>query len=222
MGLKGRVAVVTGASSGIGRAVAIGFAREGADVILFARDPKRLGQVSREVRSEGAKALVVRGDVGVEEDVRRIGEAVRDLGRVDVLVNNAGIVHVHKPVHELPVEVWDRVIQTNLRGAFLASRQVIPFMLERGYGRIINVTSGVKHSALRAAYGVSKSALDALTFTLAAEYGDSGILVNALDPGVVRSGLLPDYPVPAESVVPTAIEMATLAAGGTNGEIFYV
>jgi len=221
MKLEDKRVLVTGASSGIGRAIAIGFAEEGADLILFARDRLRLGQVADRVMEIGRDCIIVRGDVGEEEDVKKAAMAVEKFGGVDVLVNNAGIVHVHLPVHELPVEVWDRVMATNLRGPYLMCHYMIPFMLESGSGRIINVTSGVKHSAERGAYGVSKSALDALTFTLAEEYGHEDILVNALDPGVVRSGLLPSYPVSAETVVPTALEMATLPKGGPNGEIFY-
>ncbi len=147
--LEGRTALVTGASRGIGRAIALAFAREGADVAInYARqadtsDPEAAAGVASEVTAFGRRSLVVEADVAIEAAVRSMVERVHaEFGRVDILVNNAGFVTLSL-VETMEVDLWDQIIATHLRGTFLVTRMVLPGMLERGNGRIINIASQI-------------------------------------------------------------------------------
>jgi NAD(P)-dependent dehydrogenase (short-subunit alcohol dehydrogenase family) len=219
--LAGRVALITGASGCIGRAIALGFAEAGADVVLVARRVRPLVELTHAVQAGGRRALLVVADVAVERAMKRVLQQV-DLvfPRIDILVNNAGVLPPMQPAHEMPLSDWDRVLAVNLRGPFQLSRLVLPRMLEAGYGRIINVTGDGKAEPGQGAYAVSKTALRLLTQIMGRELKGTGVLVNALDPGRVRSEMAPDAPEEPESVVPLAIRLASLPKRGATGREF--
>jgi len=221
--LAGRVALITGASSGIGRAVALGFAEAGADLVLVARRAHRLVEVVQAAEARDRRALLVVADVAGERAVRRVlHQASLVFPRIDILVNNAGMFQPRQLAHETAPAEWDRLLEVNLRGPFLFCRYVVPRMVEAGYGRVINVTSAYKAEPGYGAYSVSKAALWALTRVMAGELKGTGVLVNALDPGWVRSEMSPDGGAPPESVVPVAVRLASLPGRGPSGREFAV
>jgi NAD(P)-dependent dehydrogenase (short-subunit alcohol dehydrogenase family) len=191
--LHDRVVVVTGASSGIGEATAIAFARAGAKVVLAARRAERLAALRAKIESDGGTALDVVADVTDEAAVIALFGATLDaFGAIDVLVNNAGIAD-GSPTDELSLERWRAVIDANLTSAFLCSREALKAMKPRGRGRIINIGSlsarvPREHSA---AYAASKFGLDGLTRSLAVDARASGIAVSIFHPGMVVSELAP-------------------------------
>ena len=188
--LEGQVAVVTGASRGIGRAIAIDFARAGADVVVSARSsesapsklPGTIEQTAREVEAEGRRALAVATDVTDEAQVQALAErTLAEFGRIDILVNNAGI-SFPAPFAQTPLKRWDLVMNVNLRGPVMCTQAFLPTMLERGSGRIINISSYLAEVMMPGmmSYSVSKIALEKLTQYLADELQPKGIAVNAL------------------------------------------
>jgi NAD(P)-dependent dehydrogenase (short-subunit alcohol dehydrogenase family) len=183
--LAGRVAVVTGGSRGLGKAMAMAVGSAGAGVALVARDAAALDAVAEQVRGEGAGVATFQTDVTDEAQVARLKDDVlARFGRVDIVINNAG-VNVRKNVEDFTLEEWNRVLDTNLTSAFLMCRAFVPQMKGRGYGRIINMTSIMSHVSLpgRAAYSASKAGLLGLTKTLALELAAEGITVVAISPG---------------------------------------
>jgi NAD(P)-dependent dehydrogenase (short-subunit alcohol dehydrogenase family) len=185
--LDGKVAIVTGASSGIGRAAAALFAREGAKVVVAARRREQLDDLVAHIEAAGGVAAAVAGDVKDEDFARAlVRTAVERFGGLDVAFNNAGALGELGPTHEISPPGWRDTIETNLTGAFLAARHQVPAMLRRGGGSIIFTSSFVGHTKGvpgTAAYAASKAGLIALTMTMAAELGARGIRVNALLPG---------------------------------------
>ncbi|HUP53797.1 MAG TPA: SDR family NAD(P)-dependent oxidoreductase [Longimicrobiales bacterium] len=187
MSLKGRGAVVTGGGRGIGRAVARALAEAGAAVVVSARSTKEIEAVAAELVADGHTAHAVTCDVADEASVKALAaEAVKLLGTVDVLVNNAGIA-LSNPVKRLPLEEWNRIMAINATGTFLCTRAFIQGMIDRGWGRVINVASvaGLRGGRYIAAYSASKHAQIGFTRALAAEVADQGITVNAICPGYV-------------------------------------
>jgi len=187
MSLKGRGAVVTGGGRGIGRAVARALAEEGAAVVVSARSTKEIEAVAAELVAAGHAAHAVTCDVADEASVKTLAEAAAKLlGTVDVLVNNAGIA-LSNPVKRLPLEEWNRIMAINATGTFLCTRAFIQGMIDRGWGRVINVASvaGLRGGRYIAAYSASKHAQIGFTRALAAEVADQGITVNAICPGYV-------------------------------------
>ena len=186
--LKGRTALVTGASQGIGRAIALAFAREGANVAVTARSRDKLDSLVDEARSAGARALAIPADIGVESEVTHIADtAVKQFGGVDILVNNAAIIHSRIPVSQMDPQLFRDVLNVNLTGAFLITKAVLPGMINNGYGKVINISSigGRKGAAGRSAYRITKAGLISFTESLAAEVKQHGIDVNAICPGGV-------------------------------------
>jgi len=188
--LDGKVCLVTGASRGLGRAVALEFARQGASLVINSRpsSAKDLADTERQLRLIGAPVLSVTADVSQRTDVERLaGESLMRFGRVDVLVNNASALGPTPMPYlvDYPIEDFNAVLQTNLAGPFMLTRALVGQMLARGSGSIINVSSdaGVVGYPTWGAYGVSKAALDQLTRTWAAELESSGVRVNSVDPG---------------------------------------
>lgn len=190
--LQDRVVLVTGAGSGIGEAMALAFAREGARLLLADIDPARVEAVVARAHETGAEAVGQVADVSDEASVRgMVGAALDAFGRVDVACNNAGILDRLVPVHDLSDELWDRVMGVNLTGAFRVCRAVLPGMLERGAGVIVNTHSISSHLGGRggAAYTVSKHGILGLTRAIAATYGDRGIRCNGIAPGSVETNI---------------------------------
>ncbi|HEX6728803.1 MAG TPA: SDR family NAD(P)-dependent oxidoreductase [Pyrinomonadaceae bacterium] len=186
MKLENQTAIVTGAGRGIGKEIVLALAREGANVVLAARDEQALLDVAQQVRNMDRRAHVVKTDVSNEDQVNAmVDSAIKEFGRVDILVNNAGVVGPTAPVTDVTREQWDEVLAINLTGAFLCARAVIPHMLERRSGSIINIASiaGKLAYALRSPYAVSKWGMLGLSRTLAQELGEHNIRVNAICPG---------------------------------------
>jgi NAD(P)-dependent dehydrogenase (short-subunit alcohol dehydrogenase family) len=186
--LRGKVVMITGASRGLGRALALACAREGANLVISSRSEDSLGTVAGEAEEMGAEVLAIPADVSVRSDVERlVDESGRHFGRVDVLVNNAGLLGPRVPIEEYPEDEWRRVLDANLTAPFLLSKVIIPHLPEGG--SIVNVTSGVsvEGRAEWGAYSVSKFGMEGLTQILAAELKDRGIRVNSVDPGGMRT-----------------------------------
>jgi NAD(P)-dependent dehydrogenase (short-subunit alcohol dehydrogenase family) len=191
--VRGRVAVITGGGRGIGEAVALAFSREGATIVLAARSASELAQVEAKVRAAGGAAVAIPTDVSSPTEVSRLVRRALDaFGRVDVLVNAAGIVGPVGPLWDADPEAWKQTVEVNLYGTFLCCRAVVPHMMERRGGHIVNFSGGGAASPLprMAAYGASKAAVVRLTETLAEELRPFNIAVNAIAAGMVDTRLL--------------------------------
>ncbi len=183
--LAGRVAVITGGSKGLGKAMAESLGRAGAKLALVARNATELSATAKELNAAGAEAEAFPADVTNEADVRRIEQAiVQRFGKVHILINNAGI-NIRKSITEFSLEEWNRVVDTSLTAAFLCCRSFVPHMKGQGYGRILNMTSIMSHVAIagRTAYASAKHGLLGLTRALALELTGEKITVNGLSPG---------------------------------------
>ncbi len=183
--LQGKVALVTGASKGLGKAMALALAKAGAKLALVSRDEKLLAETAAAIAALGAEAAVFPADVSEEAQVLALEKAVAErLGRVAILVNNAGI-NLRKAITEFTLEEWNRVQATNVTSVFLMCRAFVPHMQGRGYGRILNLTSIMSHVSLpgRTAYATSKTALLGFTKSLALELAPDAITVNGISPG---------------------------------------
>jgi NAD(P)-dependent dehydrogenase (short-subunit alcohol dehydrogenase family) len=240
--LSGQVALVTGASRGLGRAMAGALARAGASLALCARDPAALAAARDELRAAGHRAEAFPMDVVSPESVRAaVVAALAAFGRIDVLVNDAG-VNVRKPVLELSPEEWDRVLDTNLKGYFLVAREVVPQMIARGRGKVINVSSifGNLVQPNQLAYAASKGGIVQMTKVMALEWAKQGVNVNAIAPSYCETPLTeplrrdPErnrYIVERtpmgrwgkpEDLVGTAIYLASRASDFVTGQVLYV
>jgi NAD(P)-dependent dehydrogenase (short-subunit alcohol dehydrogenase family) len=189
--LTGRVAVVVGGTSGIGRAIALGLAEAGADVVPTSRRLEQVETTAREIRERGRRSLEVVSDVTDKASLQKVLEAcIENFGKVDILVNSAGKTK-RAPTVEVSDEDWNDILETNLTGTLRACQVFGRHMLERGYGRIINIASLSSFVALYevAAYAASKAAVASLTKSLAIEWATRGVLVNAIAPGVFRTAL---------------------------------
>ncbi len=239
-GLEGRVAIVTGASRGIGRAVAASLAEDGASVVVSGRDAARVEMVAKELEALGVPVLAVPGDVSRREDVERVvGRARERFGRIDILVNNAGIIRDALLVR-MKDEDWDEVLNVNLRGAFLMTRAAAKVMIRQKGGRIINITSaaGAMGNAGQANYSAAKAGLIGLTRSAARELAHWGILVNAVAPGLIdtdmaaaippeaREALLAQMPLKRIGVAREVAEVVRFLAGDgasyVTGQVIHV
>ena len=193
--LANKVCVITGAGSGIGRASALLFAREAGCVVVADVDKAGADETVRQIKSEGGAASSFIVDVTDAAAAKRLAEnAAATYGRIDVLFNNAGISGVGS-LHETSEELWDRVMAVNVRGVFLISKFVVPHMLERRAGSIINMSSTIADIGLaqRASYAASKGAILALTRAMQVDYAPFGIRVNALSPGTIHTPFVEKY-----------------------------
>ena len=224
MQLKDKVAIVTGAGRGIGKAIAEAFAKEGALVVCSARSVDEINAVA-----ESVGGLAIPCDVADETDICSMVDATVDAyGRIDILVNNAGAV-ARLPVHELPVQDWDHVMNVNLRGLFLCTKYALPSMLEQGSGCIINISSGagVVGPRNRSAYAASKHGVMGFTKTLVAEYLYQGIRSHVILPDATVSRMRsegfpnedPDSIIQAEDIADAAVFLATQPATAHTMEI---
>ncbi|MGH7795137.1 MAG: SDR family NAD(P)-dependent oxidoreductase [Candidatus Binatia bacterium] len=227
--LSGKVALITGGSRGIGRAVAGAYAREGAAVFICGRNQNDVAAALGELRQAGGEADGAAGDVGVPKHAQRVVDAVMArCGKVDVLVNNASILGPREPITNYPIAVWQEVLRINLTGIFLMTRVVLPIMAARRAGSIINVTSGVgrRGKARWGAYAVSKAGVENFTQVLAEEAKELQIRVNAVNPAATRTTMraaaYPDedpltLPTP-EEIVPVFLYLASDESAGITGQ----
>jgi 3-oxoacyl-[acyl-carrier protein] reductase len=216
--LAGHVALVTGASQGIGRACAIALAQDGASVALAARNEEKLKQVVEEISATGGKAQAFRMDVSSEDEVKiAIKMAIDSFGKVDILVNNAGVTR-DQLVMRMKRADWDEVIKTNLTGPYLCIQQVIGSMLKQRWGRIINITSifGQIGQAGQANYASSKAGLIGLTMAVAREVASRNITVNAVAPGWIETAMTEVLSADLKEQMAKAIP---LGRAGTDAEV---
>ena len=188
--LHDQIAVVTGASRGIGRSIARRLASLGAHVVLCARHRDDLDRLAAELHSAGHQATVFPLDLAQATQIDALAQAIREqFQRCDIVVNNAGLGHMGPPLHQMAPQDWDRLMAVNLRGPFLMIRAFAPLMIERGSGHIINISSLAGHNPLKngAAYAASKWGLNGLTYSVAEELRDHGIRVSVIAPGSVNT-----------------------------------
>lgn len=194
--LKNKVALVTGSGRNLGKAIALGLAEAGADVVVTSRTLVEVEKVSEDIIKMGKRSAAFKMDVTHFEQVQDVvNEIIKKFGRIDILVNNSAIRH-NKPVLELPVAEWREVIDTNLTGAFLCCKAVGPHMIKQRYGRIINIASraGIRGRANASSYCASKGALIQLNKALALEWAPHNILVNAVAPGLIITDRTSEMP----------------------------
>jgi 3-oxoacyl-[acyl-carrier protein] reductase len=218
MSLSGRVAFVTGASQGIGRTCALRLARDGAAIAVAARNKEKLDELVAEITSGGGKAVAFPLDVADEDQVKStVKEAIAQLGKIEILVNNAGITR-DQLVMRMKRADWDAVLQTNLTSAYFLIQQVITSMLRQKWGRIINITSifGQMGQAGQANYAASKAGLIGLTMAIAREVGSRNITCNAVAPGFIETAMTA---VLSDEFKQTAIKQIPLGRVGTPEDV---
>ncbi|MGI0092222.1 MAG: SDR family NAD(P)-dependent oxidoreductase [Nitrososphaerales archaeon] len=240
MNLAGKVAIVTGGARGIGAAIATAYAREGAKVVITSRTRSELDITAKAIQSQGGEVLPIQGDVSNIKDVERVVQtALGQFGKIDILVNNAGVSGSTKDLHEMSEAEWDKVINTNVKGYFLFTKTVLPHMLNKHTGNIINMTSGAglkrpRTYVMSIVYSVSKFAIEGLTHVVSVRLRGTGVNINALNPGPVKTKLL-DFLSPdewdanskelgerkqPESASNLAIYLGSLKPGEVSGETF--
>ncbi len=216
--LKNKVVVVTGGSRGIGEAIAVLLAENGAHIVISARKDEDLKRVSDLIKNKKGSCEYTAADVSDEKQAANLAaEVIKNHGRIDILVNNAG-VGIYKPFIDSSLEDWDRVINTNLRGPFLCSKAFVPFMIKQGSGLIINIISGAGKTPMKnlSIYCASKFGLAGLTESMKKELGDFGIKVLNFYPGYVKTSFFTNYPadfrLPADAKEPEAVAGEVLNA----------
>jgi 3-oxoacyl-[acyl-carrier protein] reductase len=218
MSLSGRVALVTGASQGIGRTCALRLAKDGATVVAAARNQEKLNELVTEITAARGKATAFTLDVADENQVKEtVKAAITQFGKIDILVNNAGITR-DQLVMRMKRADWDAVLQTNLTSAYLCIQSVIPSMLKQRWGRIINITSvfGQMGQAGQANYSASKAGLIGLTMAIAREVGSRNITSNAIAPGFIETAMTA---VLSEEFKQTAVKQIPLGRVGTSDDV---
>ena len=218
MDLKNKIILITGAGSGLGRALAIAAGQAGAKVVCAGRRIDRIQQTAEEVTKAGGEGTAVEMDVTDPKSVEKAVHQAEKVGPIEILINNAGIITGLKAVQELPIEEWDRIMATNVRGPYLLIRAILPGMIQRGFGRIVNISAPIKHLPKASAYCASKCALDSLTKAVSYELKGLDILVNAVEPPFLDTEMHKGGKRP-EEVVAQILELAALDAGAASGRI---
>ena len=220
--LAGRWALVTGSTRGIGRQVALGLAQHDCNVVVHGRTLKNAKETLGLLRDYPIEAAAVAGDLSTEKGIRAVVRGVERVpGRVDILYNNAAIQNDWQSVWEIDRATWQEAFDVNVLALVALTNAFAPGMVERGYGRIINVTSGIRDIPHLAPYSVSKAAVDKYTADLAAELEGTNVLVNTLDPGWLRTDMGgPNADHDVTTVLPGALVPALLADNGPSGERF--
>jgi 3-oxoacyl-[acyl-carrier protein] reductase len=229
--LEGKIALITGASRGIGREIALAFAREGADVAAnYNKSAGAAASLVAEIAAGGRRAVAIQGDVGAPEDIERmVAAAMQAFGRIDILVNNAGFLNIY-PVADMPLAAWDAIMATHLRGTFYTTQLILPQMLERRHGKIINIASQLAYKGRvgLAHYCAAKAGMIAFTRVLALEVSRHGVSANCIAPGPIATDIIPRTGAPdpeeearladslpigrvgtVEEVAPTAVFLAS-------------
>jgi NAD(P)-dependent dehydrogenase (short-subunit alcohol dehydrogenase family) len=218
MNLKDKVVLITGAGSGLGKALAVAAGQVGAKVICAGRRKDKIQQTADEVNKAGGTGTAVEIDVTDLKSVEKGLKMAEKVGPIDVLINNAGIITGMKAVQDLPVEEWDKIMATNVRGPYLLMRTILPGMIQRGFGRILNISAPIKHLPKASAYCASKCALDSLTKAVSYELKGLDILVNAVEPPFLDTEMHKGGKKP-EEVVAQILELVALEAGSQSGRI---
>lgn len=223
--LTGKVAVITGASSGLGADAARAYAEHGADVALLARRKERIDGLAKEIEKLGKKAIAIQCDVTDEEVVKNaVKEIMSYYGKIDILLNNAGVA-IGGSVENLTVEQWDRVMNTNVKGIYLMCKYVVPYMKDRKYGRIVNISSvnaivaDKPEPLVRHVYNASKAAVVGLTIGMAASLAKHGITVNAVGPGLFESEMTADTLFKNENFLNMYNSLCPSSRPGKKGEL---
>ena len=217
-GVTGRVALITGASQGIGRACALALAEGGASIALAARNQEKLAQVAKEIESKGGQAAVFPMDVGNEEEVKAaVKSGLERFGKIDILINNAGVTK-DTLLMRMKRADWDSVIQTNLTGAFYCTQAVIGAMVKQRWGRVINITSvfGQTGQAGQANYAASKAGLIGFTMAMAREVASRNITVNAVAPGYIETAMTQSL---SDDLKAKVNEMIPLGRAGSDMDV---
>ena len=220
--LKKKTAFITGSSRGIGQQIAVGLAQHGCDIILHGRTIANCSATEQKLAKYDITVHKVAGELDSAENVTAIINEIHEKNiTVDILYNNAAIMTPWTPITETPIADWTKSLQVNLFAVIMFCNAFIPTMKENRWGRIINVTSGIKNTPHLAPYGVSKGAIDKYTQELAADCREQNVLVNTLDPGWLRTDLGgPDAMFDVETVLPGALVPALLEDNGPTGRMF--
>ena len=216
--LKNKVVLITGAGSGLGKALAIAAGQAGARVICAGRRKERIQQTAAEVTKAGGEGTAVEMDVTDSKSVEKAVHQAEKVGPIEILFNNAGIITGLKAVQDLPIEEWDKIMATNVRGPYLLLRAILPGMIQRGFGRIVNISAPIKHLPKATAYCASKCALDSLTKAVSYELKGTDVLVNAVEPPFLDTEMHKGGKKP-EEVAAQILELAALEAGAASGRI---
>jgi NAD(P)-dependent dehydrogenase (short-subunit alcohol dehydrogenase family) len=218
MNLKDKVVLITGAGSGLGKTLALAAGQVGAKVICAGRRKDKIQQTADEVNKAGGMGTAVEMDVTDLKSVEKGLKMAEKVGPIDVLINNAGIITGMKAVQDLPVEEWDKIMATNVRGPYLLMRAILPGMIQRGFGRILNISAPIKHLPKASAYCASKCALDSLTKAVSYELKGLDILVNAVEPPFLDTEMHKGGKKPEEVVI-QILDLVGLEAGSQSGRI---
>ena len=221
MNLNNRVMLITGAGSGLGKALAVAAGQVGAKVICAGRRKERIEQTTDEVTKAGGVGLAVGMDVTDLKSVEKGLKQAEKLGPIEILFNNAGIITGLKAVQDLPVEEWDKIMATNVRGPYLLIRAILPGMIQREFGRIVNISAPIKHLPKASAYCASKCALDSLTKAVGYELKGVDVIINAVEPPFLDTEMHKGGKKP-EEVVAQVMELATLEAGSQSGRVIKI
>jgi NAD(P)-dependent dehydrogenase (short-subunit alcohol dehydrogenase family) len=218
MNLKDKVVLITGAGSGLGKALALAAGQVGAKVICAGRRTDKIQQTSDEVTKVGGVGTAMEMDVTDLKSVEKCLKMAEKVGPIDILINNAGIITGMKSVQDLPVEEWDKIMATNVRGPYLLMRAILPGMIQRGFGRILNISAPIKHLPKASAYCASKCALDSLTKAVGYELKGVDVIINAVEPPFLDTEMHKGGKNP-EEVVAQILELVALEAGSQSGRI---
>ncbi|MBM7660125.1 NAD(P)-dependent dehydrogenase (short-subunit alcohol dehydrogenase family) [Bacillus mesophilus] len=218
--LTGKLALVTGSSRGIGQQIALALAKEGCHLIIHGRKKDHTSKTLELLKPFNIDVDVIEGELSSKEDIQKMVDQVKAKhNRIDILYNNAAIQSPNKSIWDFKIEDFDRLLQINLYSVIQLCQAFAPAMRDNGYGRIINMTSGIKDQPNLSPYAVSKAALDKFTQDLAFELKDTGVLVNSLDPGWLKTDLGgPDAWDEVETVQPGALQLALFDNDGPTGQ----
>ena len=221
MNLLDKVILITGAGTGLGKALALAAGQVGAKVICAGRRKDKIQQTADEVSKAGGTGTAVEMDVTDLKSIEKGLKMAEKVGPIDVLINNAGIITGMKAVQDLPVEDWDKIMATNVRGPYLLIRAILPSMIQRGFGRILNISAPIKHLPKASAYCASKCALDSLTKAVGYELKGVDVIINAVEPPFLDTEMHKGGKKP-EEVVAQVMELAMLEAGSQSGRVIKI